>query len=270
MPASIRDSSRTRSPSSRTVSPEVVTVPSLDLATTTWRSAYAATWGRWVTTSDLGVAGQRWPAAGRPRRPPCRRPRRRPRRRRTSGPWSCRPGTPRAPSITRESSPPDAPLCRGRGSAPVLAASRNSTSSTPEAVKRSQRSPPAAGAGLVVVRGRLGLVLPHGQRTRACGIASSPSSRVTAAPSASAVRVRAADRASAARPSSARRRVRRSRSSLTFSSVWSRSSSRRDDCSDQASTSSMVSPYFRVSAISAARRSETAASRAGSVSSREA
>ncbi len=32
----------------------------------------------------------------------------------------------------------------------------------------------------------------------------------------------------------------------------------------------MVSPYFRVSAISAARRSETAASRAGSVSSREA
>ena len=32
----------------------------------------------------------------------------------------------------------------------------------------------------------------------------------------------------------------------------------------------MVSPYLRVSAVSAARRSETAASRAGSVSRREA
>ncbi len=54
------------------------------------------------------------------------------------------------------------------------------------------------------------------------------------------------------------------------SSVESRSRSRADDCSAQASTSSMLSPYFRVSAVSAARRSDTAASRVGSVSIRAA
>ena len=40
---------------SRTVSPEVVTVPSLDFSTTTCRSAYAATCGRWVTTRTWAV-----------------------------------------------------------------------------------------------------------------------------------------------------------------------------------------------------------------------
>jgi hypothetical protein len=49
-------------------------------------------------------------------------------------------------------------------------------------------------------------------------------------------------------------------------SVSSSVSSRSAAWLDQASTSSMVSPYLRVSAVSAALRSETAASRAGSVS----
>ena len=42
-------------------------------------------------------------------------------------------------SITRESSPPDAPRCSGRTGAPACATSWNSTSSTPEGPKASRR-----------------------------------------------------------------------------------------------------------------------------------
>ena len=91
------DSSRSRPSSSSVVSPELVTEPSLDFSTTTCRSAYAATCGRWVTTSTWAVRAS-GPAGGRPRPRPLRRPRRRPRRRRTSAPGWCRPATPRAPA----------------------------------------------------------------------------------------------------------------------------------------------------------------------------
>ena len=64
IPANIRDSSRSRPAASSRVSPEVVTEPSLAFSTTTWRSAYAATWGRWVTTRTCADLGQpREPAA---------------------------------------------------------------------------------------------------------------------------------------------------------------------------------------------------------------
>ena len=58
IPANIRDSSRSRPAASSTVSPEVVTEPSLAFSTTTWRSAYAATCGRWVTTSTWAEAAR--------------------------------------------------------------------------------------------------------------------------------------------------------------------------------------------------------------------
>src|ERR1700722_14930603 len=49
-PASIRDSSRTRASWSRRITLVLVIEPSLDLVTTRWLSANAATWGRGVTT----------------------------------------------------------------------------------------------------------------------------------------------------------------------------------------------------------------------------
>ena len=94
----------------------------------------------------LGVAGEPGEAA-RPRQPPCRPLPRRPRRRRRSGPGWCRPARPPGRAYRRARRPRRPRLS---GSAPVLAAI--STSSTPEAVKRSQRSstrsgsrPPSAG-----------------------------------------------------------------------------------------------------------------------------
>ena len=79
--------------------------------------------------------GPTWPArraGGRSRPRPCRRPRHRPRRRRRSGTGRVSARATSMASITRDSSPPEAPLVSGRGSEPVLAASTSSTSSTPE------------------------------------------------------------------------------------------------------------------------------------------
>ena len=104
------------------------------------------------------------PAGGRPRPRPCRPRRRRPRRTRTSAPGRCRPGTTSSASITRDSSPPEAPLCSGRASAPVLAASRNSTSSTPCGRNAASGRRPAAAAGRRLRRRRLLLGHRHGDR----------------------------------------------------------------------------------------------------------
>ena len=104
-------------------------------------------------------------------------------------------------------------------------------------------------------------------RNVAWGMASEASSTVTVSPS----RAAASDRIRLSVPptsaSSARSSSTRARRVSIRPSVSSRVSRRSAACFDQVRTSSMVSPYFRVSAVSAARRSETAASRAGSVSS---
>ena len=90
-----------------------------DLVTTRCWSANAATCARWVTTSTWRRARASRQAGGRSRGPPDRRRRRRPRRTRR-----CRPRRPGAvasttsrPSITRDSSPPEAPLPSGRAGA---------------------------------------------------------------------------------------------------------------------------------------------------------
>jgi hypothetical protein len=106
--------------------------------------------------------------------------------------------------------------------------------------------------------------------SRASGIANWVSSSVTWAPSAFAAVTRALVSSEAAADKSARSPVASVRSRSIRPSVSSRSSSRAADCSAQASTSAMVSPYLRVSAVSDARRSDTAAIRAGSDSRREA
>ena len=115
-------------------------MPSLLLRTTTWRSANAATCGRCVTTStwaDLASAASRLPisTAALPPTPAS-----------TSSKTNVGTGRVSAratsiASITRDSSPPEAPLVSGRGSEPVLAASTSSTSSTPLEVNRSRALP---------------------------------------------------------------------------------------------------------------------------------
>ena len=113
-PASMRDSSARRSsPSTRR---HAGATDASSLATTRCRSANAATCGRCVTTSTWRCGPAR-PAAGRPRPRRGRRRPRRPRRRRTSGTGSAPASTTSRASMTRDSSPPDAPLCSGRGGA---------------------------------------------------------------------------------------------------------------------------------------------------------
>ena len=81
-------------------------------------------------------------------------------------------------SITRDSSPPEAPLWSGRGSLPVLAASSISTSSRPDAVARSHRSPTRSAPG-VGCGGGATSCCPTTTLTSACGIASWASSALT-------------------------------------------------------------------------------------------
>ena len=129
-------------------------------------------------------------------------------------------------SITRDSSPPEAPLCSGRGSEPVLAASRNSTSSTPLAVCRSQRLPTRSGLPLgggspgggsascwvTVISSRASR---HGQQRQLGGdLAGEPRRRLAAGARQASARPRRARRAAtAARPAAPRsaRRCRRGR-----------------------------------------------------------
>ena len=98
-------------------------------------------------------------------------------------------------------------------------------------------------------------------------MASSVSSSVTSWASLAAASARAAESAAPSRPSSrSQRRPLLPQHDDAVVGVLELQQPAAD-CPDQASTSSMVSPYLRVSAVSAARRSETAASRSGSMSS---
>ncbi len=180
---------RARAPaSSRVTRPELVTVPSLDFSTSTWRSANAATCGRWVTDEHLGVLGERGEAAADLDRGGAadagvhlvedeRR-----------APGWCRRGRPRSASITRDSSPPEAPLCSGRGSEPDVGREQELDVVEPAAAEAHPARPPpgprrpggcSVSAGASTVRGTTRMV------TWACGIASRVSSSLTARRTAS-------------------------------------------------------------------------------------
>ncbi len=105
------------------------------------------------------------------------------------------------------------------------------------------------------------------KETRACGMASEASSSVTASANRAAASVRASVNAWPRTESSARSPSRSAVSSEIRSSSPSSSVSRPAFSWAQASTAVMSSPYFRVRAVSAARRSSTTASRSGSASS---
>ena len=107
-----------------------VTLPSSLLTTCRCASAKAATCGRWVTTRTW------WSRASRASRRPTSTAARPPTPASTSsntmtGTGSAPAKTTSTASITRDSSPPDAPLCSGRSGAPGCGASSSSTSSTP-------------------------------------------------------------------------------------------------------------------------------------------
>ena len=123
-------------------------------------------------------------------------------------------------SITRDSSPPEAPLASGRGSEPVLAASISSTSSAPEAVNR------PVGPDLDGEPG----VRHRQQRQLGGDLLAEPAGGLGA---------RGRQRGAPPPPRSRRSTSCSARSSSIRSSVWSRSSSRVAERSAQASTSSI-------------------------------
>ena len=241
-------------------------MPSLDFSTSTWRSAYAATCGQVGDHQHLRAARPAGPAGGRPR-PPRRRP---------------------TPASTSSKTNVGTGLVAGQGDlegqhhAGELAA-RGALVQRPRlgaGVGGQQQLDlvDAVGAGAQVRPHRRGgppgrrtrPALPHGDRQPGVGHRQLGELRGHLPPSRSAAvvagRARARRRASAscdaqrvALGRAARRSARRCRRGRAAG---------RGRGSAQASTSSMVSPYLRVSAVSAARRSETAARRAGSVSIR--
>ena len=266
-PASIRDSSRSRASSSRTVTP---------------RAGHRAVAG--LLDQDVPVGERRHlrqvgdhqhlGGPGQPRQPPAdldrgarRRRRRRPRRRRTSAPGWCRPAPPRAPASPGTARRRRRPCAAAGAREPVLAASRISTSSTPRRVPQPALADPERAAARRGRSRRLGVVL--GDRDLEPGVRHRQQRQLGGdlggEPAGGLGRGRRTASA-ATSASSARSDCCSARSASIRSSVPSRSSSRVAEASAQASTSSTVSPYLRVSAVSAARRSETAASRAGSVS----
>ncbi len=116
-PESIRTSSRTRSGPSTTATLDAVTCPDPSLVTTTCRSANAATWGRCVTTMTCDVRASR--ASRRPTSTATRPPIPASTSSNTKdGTLSTPASTTSMASMMRESSPPDAPLPRGRASLP--------------------------------------------------------------------------------------------------------------------------------------------------------
>src|SRR5690606_27886268 len=175
-PESSRAISASRSSPTRRVTLEAVTAPSLDFTTDRWLLAKAATWARWVTAMTWEVrasCARRLPTsiAAAPPMP-------------ASTSSNTKVGTGSVPAITtsiasmtRESSPPDAPRETDRGSAPGCGASRIDTSSRPcrDSVPSATRT-----------------------SSRASGMARACSSSVTAADRRTAASVRAAVSASAA------------------------------------------------------------------------
>ena len=129
-PASIRASSSTRSSSASRVTELLVTTPSSSLMTRKWWWANAATCGRCVTASTWAFSASR--ASRRPTSTAALPPMP------ASTSSNTRVGTvvrsastTSSASISRDSSPPLAPLASGRGAEPLLAAKSSSTSSRP-------------------------------------------------------------------------------------------------------------------------------------------
>src|SRR5581483_3103064 len=125
---------------SSTFTPERVTDPSLVFSTSNCRSAKAATCGRWVTTTTWAVLASlasRRPisTAALPPTPASTSSKR------YVGTGSVPAKTTSTASITRDSSPPDAPLAMGRGGAPGCGASSTSTSSAPYGPQATARPP---------------------------------------------------------------------------------------------------------------------------------
>ena len=148
----------------------------------------------------------------------------------------------------------------GRGSEPVLAASSSSTSSTPvggEAPASRRRDP--ARSSSRPLEADLEAGVRHRERVQLAGHGRRRAGRRP--------RRAAGELAGLGREHARAARSRSARSSAIRSSEPSSANSRWAETRHHSITSSSVSPYFRVSAVSAARRSETAARRAGSVSS---
>src|SRR3954449_12451608 len=124
----MRASSRTRS-SPSTARMSVAVTPcavSGDLSTTRWVSANAATCARWVTTTTWCSRASR--ASRRPISPAAWPPTPASTSSNTiTGTGSAPAKTTSMASITRESSPPEAPLCTGRGGAPGGGAGRRAS-----------------------------------------------------------------------------------------------------------------------------------------------
>ena len=257
----MRDSSRTRPSSSSALHAAAGDrAVARSCATTRCRSANAATCGRWVTTTTWAVRASR--ASRRPT---------------STAAWPPTPastssntnvGTGSAPakttstaSITRDSSPPDAPRCSGRGRRAGVRAQQQLD--VVDAV-RAEREPPA---GHLEAVGLVGLRDGDRDAARAAS-RGRRSSAVTAA--AKRGRGRAARRGQrGGERRRARRAARRSRSCSAAMRVVvavERRPAGRPALAPRRARRPTVSPYLRVSRPSAARRSLTAASRAGSAS----
>ena len=212
-------------PSSSRVSPELVTEPSLAFSTRTCRSAYAATCGRWVTTSTCAVRAS-W-ASRRPTSTAAAPPTPASTSSNTNVGTGLVPAsaTSRA-SITRDSSPPDAPLCSGRGSAPGVGGQQelDLVDAARRVAEPAAADPQRAAAGRRVADGGSASCWVTVIWSRASGMASSDSSAVTSsdslrrglaagAPTGSARPRRARRAATSARPAAPRcaRRCRRGR-----------------------------------------------------------
>ena len=172
-PASIRDNSCTRPSSSSMTTPLRVTRPSSLFTTLKCRSAKAATCGRWVTTSTWAERASR--ASRRPTSTAALPPTPASISSNTNvGTGSAPANTTSTASISRDSSPPEAPRCSGRNAVPGCAANSISTSSMPVCPKAtlspSTTRPAGSGRRLTVTT------------TRLCGIASAVSSAPTARP----------------------------------------------------------------------------------------
>src|SRR5690606_6561303 len=249
-PDSMRASSRTRASAVTSRTPVTVIIPSSSapfspselLVTTRCASANAATWARCVTTTTCVLRpswARRRPTstAARPPTPASTSSNTNVLRGASAGRSAAPPAVASATSsasMTRDSSPPDAPLPSGRSGAPGCGTSRNVTWSAPNG--------PGSSSGCT-------------ETTRwAPPIARPCSSFVTASASSPAPRVRSAVRTSARRASSASSSATRARIEARRSPPSSRSSRRRPASLAHCSTSSMVSPYDRVRAVSSAIR----------------
>ena len=240
LPDSIRLSSTTRSSVSSTATSERVRPARSDLRTSTWWSAWAATWARWVTTSTWAWcprsarAGPTAVAAAPP----------------TPASTSSKTMTPglsvmasRMASMVRASSPPDATLASGWSGSPGLAPSRKRTWSagpSPSTAIENRAEGMAScrkggldllgqpGRGLPAGRGHLGL----GRRPARPGPRRSPSSRATA---------RCSSDVDGGQPPAGHRPA-------------------------KARTSARSAPYLRSSSWSSCRRERISSSRSGSSS----